>query len=120
MTRIAVCGGVYSNPYALRAFIDDARSRGAERLWCLGDAVGYGAETEEVFNLLRANGIECIAGNYEVAVGRGDPDCGCGYRDPQDNEYAQIMYDYTLEHTSAEFAAWMRSLPIERRERIGG
>lgn len=120
MTRIAVCGGVYSNPYALRAFVADARARGARRLWCLGDLGGYGAEPEEIWTLLRANGIECIAGNYEVAIGRGDPDCGCGYRDPRDNEYAQLMYDYTRKHTSAEYAAWMRTLPTERRERIDG
>jgi uncharacterized Fe-S cluster-containing radical SAM superfamily protein/predicted phosphodiesterase len=120
MPRIAVCGGVYANPYALRAFVADARARGAERLWCLGDLGGYGAEPEAIWSLLRDNEIECIAGNYEVAIGRGDPDCGCGYRDPQDNQYAQLMYDYTREHTSSAFAAWMRSLPTERRERIAG
>ena len=42
--RIAVCGGPYANPYALRAFIDDARARGCERLFCLGDLGGFGAE----------------------------------------------------------------------------
>ena len=73
MQRIAVCGGVYSNPYALRAFVADARARGAGRLWCLGDLGGYGAEPEEIWQLLLDSGIECIAGNYEVAIGRGDP-----------------------------------------------
>jgi predicted phosphodiesterase len=120
MPRIAVCGGVYSNPYALRAFAADARARGAQRLWCLGDLGGYGAEPEEIWGLLREFGIECIAGNYEVAIGRGDPDCGCGYRDPIDNQYAQLMYDYTRAHTSQAYASWMRTLPTERRERIDG
>jgi len=41
--RIAVCGGPYANPYALRAFITDARARGCERLFCLGDLGGFGA-----------------------------------------------------------------------------
>ncbi len=120
MPRIAVCGGVYSNPYALRAFVEDAKERGAQRLWCLGDFGGYGAEPEEIWDLLRSNGIECIAGNYEVAIGRGDTDCGCGYRDPRDNEFAQVMYDYTREHTSDAYASWMRTLPTERRERVAG
>lgn len=120
MPLIAVCGGVYSNPYALRAFVADARARGADRLWCLGDLGGYGAEPEEIWGLLREHGIECIAGNYEVAIGRGDPDCGCGYRDPTDNEYAQLMYDYTRAHTSPQYAAWMRTLPTEHREWIDG
>ena len=46
MTRLALCGGTYSNPYALRAFTRDARARGADRLWCLGDFGAYGAEPE--------------------------------------------------------------------------
>ena len=119
MIRIALCGGVYSNPYALRRFISDARDRGAQRLFCLGDLGGYGAEPDAVWPLLLDNGVECIAGNYDVAIGRGDEDCGCGYRDPKDNEFAQIMYDFTLAHTDRAFAAWMRTLPTERRERIG-
>ncbi len=51
---------------------------------------------------------------------RGRPDCGCGYADDADNAFAQIAYDYTFTHTSAEFAAWMRTLPTEHRERTGG
>lgn len=118
--RIAVCGGVYSNPYALRAFVADAHRHGAERLYCLGDLGGYGAEPDAIWPLLTEHGIECIAGNYDVAIAQAGPDCGCGYRDPRDNEYAQIMYDYTLQHTSREFAAWMAGLDTERRETLGG
>ncbi len=120
MTRFALCGGTYSNPYALRAFVRDARARGADRLWCLGDFGAYGAEPEAIWPLLIDNGIECIAGNYELAIGRGDPDCGCGYADDEDNAFAAIAYDYTLRHTSAEFAAWMRTLPTEHRETVEG
>jgi pyruvate-formate lyase-activating enzyme/predicted phosphodiesterase len=120
VTRIAVCGGVYSNPYALRAFIDDARARGAEQLYCLGDLGGYGAEPDAVWPLLLDNDVVVVAGNYDVAIGRGDTDCGCGYTDPRDNEFAQLMYDYTFAHTSPEYAAWMTTLPTERRFVLDG
>ena len=63
---------------------------------------------------------ECIAGNYDIAIGRGDPDCGCGYADERDNHFAQLMYDHTLAYTGRAFAAWMRELPGELRETIGG
>jgi pyruvate-formate lyase-activating enzyme len=118
--RIGVCGGPYGNPYALAAFVADARSRGCERLYCLGDLGGFGAEVDALWPILAAAGVECIAGNYDIALARADPDCGCGYRDPRDNEFAQLIYDYTLAHTSREFAAWMGRLPAERRERLGG
>jgi pyruvate-formate lyase-activating enzyme/predicted phosphodiesterase len=118
--RIAVCGGPYANPHALRAFVADARRRGCERLFCLGDLGGFGAEMDPLWPILTGNHIECIAGNYDVAVHRADPDCGCGYRDPRDNEFAQLIYDHTLATTSREFAAWMGRLPTEHRETIEG
>ncbi|WP_282689198.1 MULTISPECIES: radical SAM protein [unclassified Streptomyces] len=118
--RIAVCGGPYGNPYALQAFVDDARARGAERLFCLGDLGGFGAGVDALWPILTDNTVECVAGNYDVAIARGDTDCGCGYRDPKDNEYAQLIYDHTLATTSRDFAAWMGALPTERRETIDG
>jgi pyruvate-formate lyase-activating enzyme/diadenosine tetraphosphatase ApaH/serine/threonine PP2A family protein phosphatase len=120
MTRIAAFGGPYANPYALATMLADARARGCERIFCLGDLGGFGAECDAIWPLLIEFGVECIAGNYDVAIGRADPDCGCGYSDERDNHYAQLIYDYTLEHTSREFAAWMRGLPLEHRETIAG
>ena len=67
MTRIAVCGGVYSNPYALSAFCEDARRRGADQLYCLGDLGGYGAEPDAIWPLLLDNDVTVVAGNYDVA-----------------------------------------------------
>jgi len=118
--RIGICGGPYANPYALRAFIADARDRGCERLFCLGDLGGFGAEMGPLWPLLLEGGVECVAGNYDVALARGDDDCGCGYRDARDNEFAQLIYDHTKEHTESEFARWMGQLPTERRIGIGG
>ena len=120
MTRLAVCGGAYANPFALEAWVRDARARGADRLICLGDLGGFGAECDAIWPLLVENDVECIAGNYDVAIGRGDPDCGCGYTDERDNEYAQVMYDHTLAATSPAFAAWMARLPTERRLGVDG
>ena len=120
MPKIAVCGGPYANPYALAAMLEDARRRGCDRIFCLGDLGGFGAECDAIWPLLTDHDVECIAGNYDVAIGRGDPDCGCGYSDARDNEFAQLIYDYTLANTSDSFAAWMRDLPDEWRETIGG
>ena len=113
-------GGVYANPYALRALLDDARERDCDELYCLGDLGGFGAACDAVWPLLLEHDVRCIAGNYDVAIGRGDEDCGCGYADPRDNAFAQLMYDYTRAHTSADFAAWMAELPGELRVAIGG
>jgi predicted phosphodiesterase/uncharacterized Fe-S cluster-containing radical SAM superfamily protein len=118
--KIAACGGPYANPHALAAMLDDARARGCEQIFCLGDMGGFGAECDAIWPLLEGHGVECIAGNYDVAIARADPDCGCGYSDPRDNHFAQLMYDHTLAHTSRRFAGWMGELPDELREEIGG
>lgn len=118
--RIAVFGGAYANPYALGAMLRDSRARGCERIFNLGDLGGFGAECDAVWPLLAEHGVESIAGNYDIAIGRGDDDCGCGYSSERDNHFAQLMYDHTKASTSAEFAVWMRDLPGELREEIGG
>jgi diadenosine tetraphosphatase ApaH/serine/threonine PP2A family protein phosphatase/pyruvate-formate lyase-activating enzyme len=118
--RIAVFGGVYANTHALDAVLTDARGRGCEELFCLGDLGGFGADCDGVWPRLLEAGVRCIAGNYDVAIGRGDEDCGCGYADERDNRFAQVMYDYTLAHTGEDFAAWMRELPLQLRVELGG
>ena len=115
MTRLGVFGGVYANPHALRAVLDACTRLGCDRLLCLGDLGGFGAECDAVWPLLLEHDVECIAGNYDVAIGRGDDDCGCGYTSERDNHFAQATYDYTRAHTGTVFAAWMRGLAKERR-----
>ena len=120
MIRLAFCGGVYSNPFALRSMVRDAAARGCERIFCLGDLGGFGADPNGVWPLLTEHNIECIAGNYDIAIGSGAEDCGCGYTDPRDNAYAQAMYDFTRANTAPEFARWMARLPREHREVVDG
>lgn len=118
--RIAICGGPYANPYALSAFVEDSRKRGCEKLFCLGDLGGFGADIDALWPIIMKESITCIAGNYDVAISRGDADCGCGYSDPRDNEYAQLIYDHTRNHTNKKFADWMGTLPIELRDDFKG
>lgn len=118
--RIAVFGGIYSNHLALRAALDDARARGAEALYCLGDLGGFGPHPDRAFHLLREAGAEVVQGNYDHAIGHGLDDCRCGYTDPRDNHFARISYEYTLRKTSDRCRAWMRELPTELRISLGG
>lgn len=118
--RVALFGGIYSNHVALRAVIDDARARGAEALFCLGDLGAFGPNPDEVFPLLLDGGVITLRGNYDDAVARGLDDCRCGYTDPKDNHYARLSYRYTFRKTSDRWKAWMRALPAEIRFRLGG
>jgi predicted phosphodiesterase len=117
--RIAVFGGVYSNAPALRATLEDARARDVEAVFCLGDVGGFGPHPDRVYPLLRQTGVYMIQGNYDEALASGRTDCGCGYTDPRDNHFARIAYQYTLARTSADNRAWLATLPVHRRLRLG-
>ncbi len=117
--RIACFGGIYSNHLALAAAIDDARRRGIETMYCLGDFGGFGPNPNRSLELLRDNRVICIQGNYDNSIGNQLDDCQCGYTDPHDNHFAQLSYEYTLRHTDADHRAWMRGLPESLRLELG-
>lgn len=118
--RLAFFGGVYNNYIALEAAIADARCRGAEAMYCLGDLGAFGPHPDRVFPLLREAGVVCIRGNYDDSIGNDLQDCQCGYTDPRDNYFAQLSYDYTYRNTSAENRGWLRELPQEIRFETDG
>lgn len=117
--RIAVFGGVYSNHLALASAIADARERGAEALFCLGDLGAFGPHPDRVFPLIRDAGVRTLRGNYDDSIGRGLDDCQCGYTDPWDNFYARLSYQYTYANTSPANRHWLAGLPRELRFRLG-
>lgn len=119
-TRIACFGGIYNNYLALEVAIRDARSRGVDEIFCLGDMGAFGPHPDRVFPLLHENNVQCVQGNYDDSIGNELDDCQCGYTDPRDNYFAQISYDYTLANTSVENREFLRTLPKERRREIGG
>ncbi len=118
-TRIAVFGGIYSNYLALEAALRDARSRGVEACYCLGDLGAFGPYPDRVFPLLQEFQVGCIQGNYDHSIGNELTDCQCGYTDPRDNHFARISYEYTFRNTSPANRAWMKQLPAQRRLGLG-
>jgi len=59
---------VHANLAALEAVVGDMRAEGAETLWNLGDAVGYGADPFACLQLLADMDAIIIAGNHEQAA----------------------------------------------------
>jgi diadenosine tetraphosphatase ApaH/serine/threonine PP2A family protein phosphatase len=117
--RIAVFGGVYNNYLALEATLADARRRGAEALFCLGDLGGFGPYPDRVYPLLRQAGVQVMRGNYDISLADDWEDCGCGYTDPRDNYFATVSYAYTAQNTSAANKSWLRTLPDTLRVSLG-
>ncbi|MHB8648331.1 MAG: metallophosphoesterase family protein [Thermomicrobiales bacterium] len=117
--RIAVFGGIYNNYLALEAALRDARLRGVDALYCLGDLGAFGPHPDRVFPLLHEHSVQCIQGNYDNSIGNSLADCQCGYTDPRDNHFARISYAYTFEHTHPTNRVWLSELPMQRRIQLG-
>ena len=92
---------------------------GVDALFCLGDIGGFGPHPNRCFPALQDKKIQSIAGNYDVSLAQNLRNCGCGYNDPSDNHFAQISYNYTYENTSKENKAWLRTLPLSYRLKLG-
>lgn len=118
--RIAVFGGVYSNWRALEAVLEDARRRGADELYCLGDLGAFGPNPDRIPPRLIDADVRTIRGNYDDSISRGLDDCQCGYTDPRDNHFARLSYRYTFRNTSERWREWMGTLPEQRRIDMGG
>lgn len=107
--RIVLCGGPYSNFGAVEAFL--AQTREVSYRFCLGDIGGFGPQPNRTISLLREAEVICLQGNYDHAIAMAERDCGCGYTEPRDREFAQISYDYTYAHTAPQHREWMKTLP---------
>ena len=67
--RIAVLSDVHANLAALDAVLKDAEGRrGLDRVWCLGDFVGYGPQPNEVLERLQTETLVGVSGNHDLAA----------------------------------------------------
>ena len=64
---IAILADIHSNIEALTAVLDHAKARGATRIVCLGDIIGYGPNPRECLQRLFVSEV-AIMGNHEEAV----------------------------------------------------
>ena len=71
--RLAVIADVHSNLEALTVVLEEIRMLGADRIFHLGDIVGYNANPNECIDALRADNVDSISGNHDDAcAGRAD------------------------------------------------
>ena len=73
--RVLVLSDIHANLAALEAVIEDAAAIGFDKVWCLGDTVGYGPEPDACVARLRGLDATVVVGNHDwAAIGRMDVD----------------------------------------------
>ncbi|WP_145408677.1 metallophosphoesterase family protein [Paenibacillus xylanexedens] len=72
MERIAIVSDIHGNITAWKAVLNDIRSRGLKRIFCLGDLVGKGPDPVQVVDQVRETCEQVVRGNWDelVAVNR--------------------------------------------------
>ncbi|MCS7166585.1 MAG: metallophosphoesterase family protein [Gemmatales bacterium] len=64
---IAIVSDIHSNLEALQAVLDDIREQGAERIYCLGDIIGYGPNPRECIDAVMDFPV-VLLGNHDQAA----------------------------------------------------
>ena len=102
MTQTLILTDIHGNKDALDAVIADAGS--AERIWCLGDIVGYGPEPAACLGWVREHCEVVLSGNHDYAAF----DLAV-VRDFNPN--AAWAADWTRTQLSGDEIAYLQSLP---------
>ena len=108
--RLALFADIHANRQAFAACLEAARALGAERVVCLGDIVGYGADPEwavdTVIDLVE-DGALAVRGNHDNAIGSSAESM---------NAEAQAAIEWTRGRLSAPQRRFLSELPLEQNE----
>lgn len=66
--RVAVISDIHGNLEALRRITEDIESNGADKVFCLGDIVGYGPFPKQCLGAVRKLAEIIVGGNHEESV----------------------------------------------------
>ena len=103
--RYAIVSDIHANLGAWRTALADIADMRVDRIVCLGDVVGYGAEPVEVLESVHRKAFAVLMGNHDAAV--------CGKMDPQVfTSRAQQAVRRHRELVSEKGLQWLSQLPL--------
>jgi diadenosine tetraphosphatase ApaH/serine/threonine PP2A family protein phosphatase len=105
----AVISDIHGNLEALEAVLRDVPDR-IERVYCLGDVIGYGANPNKCCDLVRSFEMPTISGNHDLAVTDLSTDLAWF------NPVAAEAIEWTREQLTEENAYFLRTLSRTMRE----
>ncbi len=102
--RYGIISDIHANYQALKVALECLQAVGVEKILCLGDLVGYGAEPSECIQAVKERvDIVTIAGNHDRQV--------IGEKDPRMRKTASKVLEWTADNISPANARYLRSLP---------
>jgi len=110
VVQLALFADIHANRQAFSACLDVARSRGADRIICLGDYVGYGGDPEWAVDMVMGlveGGALAVRGNHDNAIGTAAESM---------NAQAQAAIEWTRGRLSATQRRFLAELPLELQD----
>jgi predicted phosphodiesterase len=107
--KIGIISDIHSNLEALEAVLEELQKIRVEKIVCLGDVVGYGANPNECCNIIIEVADEVVLGNHDaVCVGKSSIE--------EFNEIAKEACKWTEKSLTLKHKKWLKSLPIILKE----
>ncbi len=106
--KTVLISDVHANLEALQAVLKVADERGADRIFCLGDVVGYGASPNECLKFVQERCQIVLLGNHDSAAS-GGPEAG------RFNPNARAAALWTAKTLTPDHRDYLRALPLSQR-----
>ncbi|NBC86468.1 MAG: metallophosphoesterase [Bacteroidetes bacterium] len=101
--RLAIISDIHSNLEALQTALRAIERVGVDRVYCLGDVVGYNANPVECMHLVQKHCDGVVVGNHDLAVATGD---GLGQLPPDAQKAALHNRKLLNESLRKEIISW--------------
>ncbi|MEO0854599.1 MAG: metallophosphoesterase family protein, partial [Cyanobacteria bacterium J06648_11] len=114
--KLAVMSCIHGNYEALDAVLADIDAQNAEKIYCLGDLVGYGPHPNEVVNRIRSLDIPTCQGCWDEDIVDGLNACDCSYPSQLAEKRGKLAHEWTDRVITPDVREYLAELPMTVRE----
>lgn len=109
--KIAVMSCIHGNMAALKAVLKDIEEYSCDKIYCLGDLVGYGPFPNEVVNTIRQLKIPTVQGCWDEDIVEGLNACECSYPSLLAEKRGKLAHEWTNNQITPENRQYLSKLP---------
>ena len=113
--KVAVMSCIHGNLAALEAVLADIDQQRAEKIFCLGDLVGYGPYPNQVVSKIRELEIPTCQGCWDEDIVEGLNACECSYPSLLAEQRGKLAHEWTDQAVTDETRTFLARLPLSLR-----